>query len=292
MHADYLSVTMTEDSYELVMSEVMPLLGTLGIAGAHEGLMKLINGGSLKMGATRGGVHHVSGSGAFLDALRAHNLYQNYLHILGSVPHRVTRLDVAHDVYCDSPRVLKRLQRRAYKGDIQLTRKKIDPHTQVKNIMGLDREGRSTGTLYLGPPKPQVVSAKIYDKRHERWSRAGKDIPATLRYELKLGRKAHVSLRDAWEPDPVFWHYMSDLLPAPEGVPQWTPHGEGFHLPPGIEVLPAQSLKRLVETSDLADRMISLADRIGPNGFDYLLRLLGDKRDRATINITDQDKSA
>lgn len=291
MIVDYLSITMSEESFSEVEDSLTPIISQLGVLGSFDGILKLISGGTFKTGPTRGSVYHVSASGDFLTALRAHNLYQNYLSVISHVPHRVTRMDVACDVPCDSPLVLKRLTKRAHSGDIRLTRNKIDPQRQVKTIMGLNPEGKETGSLYLGPAKPQIASCKIYDKRQERWQRANLDIPPLLRYELKLGRKANLSLRDAWEPDPVFWHFMQDLLPAPEGVPEWVPHGEGFTLPPSVTLLPAESMKRLLETSDLTRRLLVLSDQIGAHGFDYLLRLMKKHHQSHTINKAAMDQA-
>lgn len=292
MIIDYLSVTMTEESHAAVIEEITPILAHIGVVSAFQGVYKLSSGGALKTGPTRGSVYHVSASGDMLSALRAENLYQNYLSVLSEVPHRITRMDVALDVHCDAPKALKRLTKRAYAGDIKLTRNRVDPRTQVQKVLGLNREGRETGTLYLGPKKPQIAKCRVYDKRQERWNRVGLDIPPTLRYELQLGRKSNCSLRDAWEPDPVFWHFMQDLLPAPSGVPEWVPYGEGFKLPPSVALLPAEALKRLLESSDVTDRLLSLSDRIGPQGFEYLVRLLRNKHESKTIRNAESEETA
>jgi hypothetical protein len=193
-------------------------------------------------------------------------------------------MDVAHDQYCDAPAMLKAFKRRVESGDVRITRNKLDLQTQYNSVLSLDRFGKESGTIYIGSKSVQTIGLKVYDKSKERYDKARLEIPSTLRWELKLGRKSEVSLRDAWEPDPVFWHYMSKLLPAPDGVPQWSPHGSSFSLPSKVTLLPAESMKRLVESSDLVPRLLTLCDQVGAHGFDHLVRLLDKARQSRPIN--------
>ena len=291
MNVDYLSVTMSESSHHEVLESLTPIIASLGIASAFQGLFKLHSGGTLKTGAIRGSAFHVSASGAFLQALRAESLYHDYLAILSLVPCRVTRMDIAHDVSCDAPLELKRFKTRVESGEISLTRKKLDLQTQYNCIFSHDRNGRESGTIYLGPKSVQVAGLKVYDKSKEQYDKFARDIPPTLRWELKLGRKAGLNLRDAWEPDPVFWHFMSDILPRPGGVPTWNRFPSEVTLPPRTKLLPAESMKRLVESADLVSRLMALSELIGPHGFDYLVRLLRDRYQTHTNQHTDSDSA-
>ena len=284
MHADYLSVTMSEENCHAVVDELTPILAHLGIASAYEGLYKLHTGGTLKTGRSRGPAHHVSASGDFLNALRGYNLWAEYLMILGARPCRVTRLDIAQDYQCDAPVELRKFRKKVEAGKVSLTRRKLDLQTQYNAIMSLNRYGEESGTVYIGPRSVQVAGLKVYDKAKQQYDKFGRDMPPTLRWELKLGRKAGLSLRDAYEPDPVFWHYMSDLLPAPDGVPAWVPNDDKLSLPTRTKLLPAESLKRLVESSDSFARAFTLADMIGAHGMDYFVRLLTELYARKPIN--------
>jgi len=293
MHADWLTVTMSEEHATECLEEITPHLGTLGLINAYQGLYKFATGGTLLIGSCGHGsnAHVVGASGGFLSALRAHALYDTYLSIIGSHPHRVTRLDVAHDVLCDAPAQVLQFDRNVRKDKYKLNGRKINLETGYKPILNLDRHGARSGTVYIGPKSPQKAALKVYDKSKEQWDRYKREIPQTLRWELKLGRKSEVTLRDAWEPDPVFWHFMSDVLPTPNGVPSWSPHGEDYTLPPRVTLLPAESLKRLVESSDIVDRMFALTDKIGPNGFNYLVRVLQNSKDSHTINKAASDRT-
>lgn len=284
MHVDYLSVTMSGESNMSVLDDLTPILGNLGVSSAIGGLYKLHTGGTLKTGPTRGSAHHVSASGGFLEALRAQGLWATYLSVLGDVPHRITRMDVAYDVLCDAPKHLLRFKRKVEAGKVSLTRKKLNLRTEFKAIVSRDQFGNESGTVYVGPKKTQTAGLRVYDKSKEQYDRHGYLLPSTLRWELVLGRKSRVSLRDAWEPDPVFWHYMKDLLPCPAGVPEWRPYGGELSLPARATLLPAVSMKRLVESSDAVSRLLHLADLSGPNGFDLLVRYLTHAKHRHSIN--------
>lgn len=292
MHVDYLSVTMNEVSHSEVLESLTPIIATLGITSAYQGLYKLHTGGTLKTGVARGATYHVSASGDFLLALRAESLYQDYLAILALVPHRVTRMDIAHDQRCDAPKSLMAFKRRVESGEVRITRNKLDLQTQYNSVLSRDRFGNESGTVYVGPKSVQTAGLKVYDKSKERYDKARLEIPSTLRWELKLGRKSEISLRDAWEPDPVFWHYMSALLPAPDGVPHWEPHGSSFTLPRKVTLLPAESMRRLLESSDIVPRLFTLCDQVGAHGFDHLVRLLANARQSHTINQPNSEASS
>jgi len=284
MKADYLSVTMGPDDCEDIVLQLAPLLGQLGVAYVYEGVYKLHSGGSLKTGATRGPAHHVSASGDFLNALRGNNLWAEYLHIVGSVAHTVTRLDVAHDVLCNAPAELAKYRRRVEAGKVQLGRNKLDIQKHYSNVTRINPEGEKTGSSYIGPKSIQTAGLLVYDKKNEQLDRRGVVIPSTLRYELKLGRKSRVTLKDAYEPDAVFWHYMARILPAPDGIPTWEAHGTGLTLPARVTLLPAESMRRQVESSEAVKLLLTLADQCGPYGFQTLVRYLEKAKDSHTIN--------
>jgi hypothetical protein len=92
-----------------------------------------------------------------------------------------------------------------------------------------------------------------------------------------------MTLRDVLEPAPLFFHFASpDLMPRPDGVAPWSPHGEGFTLD-RIATEDQVKLRRLVERSVDLERMIDLADKLPGEGMDVLLRLV---RHRAKVRRT------
>ena len=169
MHADYLSVTMSEDSALSALDELTPVLFGLGISGVYDGLYKLQNGGTFKCAPIgRGNSGYILGaSGAFLDLLRAESLYSTYLHVLGSFPRRVTRLDVAHDVSGYSPPKLAAIHKSAQKGKYTLNGRKLNLQTGYNFMQSKNQKGDMSGTIYIGPKKPQKASLMIYDKKKQ-----------------------------------------------------------------------------------------------------------------------------
>lgn len=294
MHADWLTTTMPEKSAHHFLEDFSPILSGLGIASAFNGLYKLQEGGSFLHApmARNSGGYVVGASGGFLEALRAQSLYATYLAMLGDHPHNVTRLDVAHDVSVYAPPHIRRFEREARKGNYKLNGRKINLQTQFSSITSLNNRGDRSGSVYLGPRKNQKAALLVYDKAKEQWDKFGRTIPDTLRFELKLGRKIGMSLRDAWEPDPIFWHHMADILPAPDGVPTWRPHDGGFDFGPRVKSLPAEAMKRLVESSDLTKRLLDLADQVGEHGLDHLFRLLKNAYESRPVGVSEVKESA
>lgn len=292
MKIDYLSVTMSEESCDATLDALTPILAQLGIASAYEGIYKLHTGGVLKTGATRGPAHMVSASGDFLRALQAHNLWEEYLTVVGTQPHRVTRMDIAQDVACDAPVAIQKFKRRVESGKVSLTRKKLNLQTQYNSILSHDRYGVESGTIYIGPRSVQVAGLRVYDKAKEQYDKFKREMPPTLRWELQLGRKAGLSLRDAYDPDPIFWHYMASVLPAPDGVPSWTPFDGELALPSRVTLLPAESMRRLVESSDVFSRLFALSDLVGAHGLEHLLMLITKRHNSKPLNPAIADGAA
>ena len=225
MHADYLNVTMPDGDAPDVESELLKIVAAVGGTSITDGLYKLTSGGTFRSEAKRN-FHYFGVSGDFLATLREHALYDAYLGAVAYAPHKVTRLDIAHDVYdSDSPAVLARLVRatRSEKG-VRLSRKKLNPQTQVRTMFSMSDDGRDTGLVYLGG-RTAEVKAKVYDKRLERKQVANVDFPACTRFELTVTDKVGVSLRDAQSPEAIFWNFMSEVLPAPPDASEWVKGG-------------------------------------------------------------------
>ena len=99
--------------------------------------------------------------------------------------------------------------------------------------------------------------------------------PDCLRYEVTVTGKMGPTLRDAADPTALFWHFAGGtLLPAPDNVPAWCGHGEGFKVDRVVDLLPFQALQRRIECSPEVEDLVMLADRLGPSGASTLNRLL------------------
>ena len=183
---------------------------------------------------THSPVSVISASGIAVSALRDAGLWSEYLRVFASDSHRVTRLDVALDVLVPAPGLLQSLYKRASSGEVALTRKALNPARHLRSIMSPGVTGEDTGTIYLGG-KTAEVKARVYDKRHERIASGFPDPGPWLRAELTVTAAVGISLKDAWEPAPVFWHFMTQALDGiisrPVNVATWVPGGIGFDLP-------------------------------------------------------------
>lgn len=284
MHCDYLNVTVPESHSSDVESDLLGIITSAGAACVYDGLYKLTSGGTYKAESKRG-FSFFSASGDFLATLRANGLFSTYLAAFAGVPHNVSMMHVAHDVPGDSSKEIKRLWRKVRSDTgIKLTRKRLRPETQVKKLTSPGIDGRETGTIYLGTRKSEVW-AKAYDKQLERLQRANQHIAPVTRFELAVSGKAGASLRDAYDPDAIFWHFMSDVLPAPPDAPPWEKGGVGFSLPEKIALLPAEALRRLVQTSPQLQQMFDLSDRIGAHGYEYLLRQIHSRHEEYLRSI-------
>lgn len=214
-------------------------------------------------------VRAVSASGQALARLRAVGLFGRFLATLGSVPSKVTGLHATMDRAEPTPPVFDRLMAKAATPDgLRAGRKRI-PVSDLQRYVVRLADGTDTGSMYCGA-KTNEIRPVIYDKRQERLDKGFADLGHDVtRYELRL-RDVGATLRDAYEPESIFWHYMApDFLPAPSGVAPWVSHGEGFAVDHPEPLMPAQRLqRRLDNSSDLAD-LIRLAASF-QGGVEYL----------------------
>ncbi len=266
--ADALQVTFDRSDWRSLRSNLLPLfdhigLGTLLDRPSEEvGLWQLPRGGTVKVKRWPS-VVSLGAMGQVLEAMRVHSLLNEYLSIIGTVPHKVTRLDATMDVSVDAAPTLHRLVKRARTGDgIQLSRKRV-PAAHVKTSLGLRPDNVLSGTAYFGLPSAPVRLC-VYDKQLQRIEVLGQlDAPPCLRYELRL-RNGLPTLRDASLPASVFWHYMGEVLRRPAGISEWSPALDTF-TPERVVLDSDYRLRRRVESSvDLA-AMVALADSL-PGG--------------------------
>lgn len=265
---DYLSVTYHPEDHPC--RRVAVFLAQCGAVLACEGLYRLGDGGTVKVGRMYGS-QRVSASGAALAYMRSEGVFMDYLSILSECPHRVTLLDAARDYMQDAPPVIAELQRR-YKGQsVNLTRKAVGWKVLLSERPS---DGAATGTFYAGHDGSARVSAKVYDKQEEVRIKRGKVIPPTTRYEVRVKKDTGITLRDAAEPERLFWHYASpSLLPRPDGAPEWSPDwSQGWSAGPRPELLPAEVLARRVSNSSELSLLFEIADEMGPNGRQWLVR--------------------
>lgn len=272
---DYLNVTVPTDKADGVLSDLLPLFSLLGLTGERFGKVlvhRTESGGTFRF-EDKDRFWMFGASGAALATLRAAELLPSYLGAFAGVPHRVTRLDLALDTGEPSYPVLDRLYDQAHSSTgLKLTRKRV---RYVNRITGRDFDDRDSGTVYLGA-RTAEVRAKVYDKRLERWQKAGERLPHYwTRYELTVTSKAGASLRDAYSPTSLFWHFMTEVVgrDKPSDVPDWIPCDGGFELPAKVSLLPAELLQRSLERSAEVEQWLALADQLGPHGRDWLKRL-------------------
>lgn len=215
----------------------------------------------------------ISCSGAACSHLRNVGLWMEYLSILSSSPHSVTRLDAALDLPMDGADLVRSMRTRHSTGFVSLGRKAIP--TSV--ILATRSDGQETGTWYAGYGTSAKATAKVYDKSWQLLNRYGQLSAPLGRVEVTASKGYGATLRDAALPQAIFWHIASPaLLQAPEGVPMWQPNTDGGWQQTHRTKAPAQILKDRVETSSELDKLISLASTF-PGGVAYLRHLLNQR---------------
>lgn len=218
-------------------------------------------------------VWYASFSGACLAHLRHRGLLLDLLWVLSTCPHRVTRLDAALDVLTDAPPVLRSLRRRHKTGRVNFGHKALPTTTMLSRR---ESDGEETGTFYVGRRTRARCTARVYDKQAEALANRGERLPPTTRYEITVKTEYGATLRDAAEPERLFWHVAGDvLLPRPPDVHPWSgAWAEGFFTVKREGRPLAQVLGRRIDNSPELDVLTELADKLGPEGRRYLARLL------------------
>lgn len=223
-------------------------------------------------------VRAVSASGQALARMRGLGLLGRFLSTLGSVPNKVTGLHATMDRQEPTAPVFERLMEKAASAEgLRAGRKRIPVSDLQRYVIRL-HDGTDTGSMYCGP-KTNEIRPVVYDKRQERLDKGLPDLGYDLtRYELRL-RDVGATLRDAYDPTSIFWHYMApDFLQAPADVSPWVSRGEGFAIDHPEPLMPAQRLQRRFDGSaDVAD-LIRLAGSFH-GGVDYLCTLIRKRAD-------------
>lgn len=223
----------------------------------------------------------VSASGGVCGHLRDRGLWMDYLSVLSSSPHKVSRLDAALDLAMDGADLVDAMRKRYPTGAVCLGRKAVA--TSV--LLAVREDGRETGTWYAGWRSRARVTARVYDKAQQMLVKFGQLVPPTGRVEVTV--REGVTLRDAAEPAAKFWHVASPaLLQAPEGVPVWHYCEDLGWSAPKREFDPAAVLRRRVEAMAELDALAMVADDLGPEGRRYLVSLLEQRlRDNRQVDL-------
>lgn len=256
---DWLDVTTPADREHDLRATLGPLICGAGGSKLSDDLYDL-GVGKIKLGFVRG-IFRVSVSGACIRVLEIQGLWGNFLSELGDGPHRVTRLDAAVDLDIDGADALDTLLAAYPRGHVRLSRRPI----AVSEFLKTRPDGRKTGTWYAGHRSTAEITCRVYDKAWQMLETQKQLLPPRTRVELTVRKGC--TLRDAYEPARVFWHYIAPaVLERPQGIPEWSSGwAEGWTME-RVELLPAQRLKRLIERSPDLAAIIELADAVGEHG--------------------------
>jgi len=226
-----------------------------------------VESGSVRIERSRA-VERVSASGAALARIRAIGLLGEYLGLLGEAPHNVTRLDATYDVPVSNPGRAIRSHYRNTREGISFGRKAL----RTTKLMGVGIDGLDTGTVWHGYGSDAKVTAKVYDKSQQMLDVYGAVVPPSIRYEQTFRREVGVSLRDAFQPAPIFWHHAAPLgLKVPPGVPDWSPGALGCVFPRREAPTAYERALRAIERLPLHD-LSRLAAEVGSEGVAVMQR--------------------
>lgn len=248
-----------------------------------------LGGAVVTFGPSRGSLR-LSLSGQACAVLRAASAWDGFLSELATCPHRVTRVDAALDLPMDGADLVDLMRRRYPAGQVNLRRKAVP--TSV--FLAVRPDGRETGTWYAGRRTRARFTARVYDKAWEALEKRSELLPPTARVEITAaGGDSGATLRDAYNPEALFWHVASpSLLDAPEGLPVWIPNQDlGWTAPPA-DFDPAALLRRRVESMAMLDALALVADDLGPNGRAYLVGLIKAKLDPTPCAVTSEPGSS
>jgi len=279
---DWLDVTAPPGEEYRLRSELGAILCACGGDKLTDDLYS-IGGGKAKLGCMRG-VFRVSLSGAVIRVLEIQEQWGSFLSIVGEGPHRVTRLDAAADLDRDGAASIADLQAAYPRGEVRLSQRPI----KVTELLTTRPDGEKTGTWYAGHRSGAEITCRVYDKAQQLFDTQGQLCPPRTRAELTVRKGC--TLRDAFEPERVFWHYMAPaIFERPSDAPEWSSGwAEGWTME-RVELLPAARLKRRIEDSPELAALIELADSVGTDGRAYAMRLISERFERTPVSGSPQD---
>ena len=234
--------------------------------------------GKVKLSNMRG-LFRVSLSGSCIRVLEAQGFWETFLAEIADGPHRVTRLDAAVDIDVDGATSIHILQSAYPRGQVRLSQRPI----KVTEMLCTRADGHKTGTWYAGHRSGSEITCRVYDKAQQVLDTRGDIIPARTRAELTVRKGC--TLRDAFQPARVFWHYMApSIIERPSGVPEWSSGwAEGWTMEK-IELLPVQRLKAFIERSPDLAAIFELSDAAGTGGRAMALRLISKRSDHTPVS--------
>jgi hypothetical protein len=228
--------------------------------------------GTLKLDF-RARFHRASASGEVLAVFRSAGLLGRYLSILASVPHTVTRLDAARDFLTDSVPVLRELEALHPDDRVSLSRKALKINRMYS---ARDSDGAQTGTWYVGHRAEALFTARVYDKKQQLQDKTkffDSLEPERVRFEFTARKGSGASLKDASEPEKLFYHIGRPFLQKPSGVGDWLPATDfEWTGSPIVTSLPWVAFKRRVEYSAELEHIAMLAASLGEPARAMVLR--------------------
>jgi hypothetical protein len=278
---DWLDITCPD----WVWQQVQPDLSEVLLAARFEdqgSCWRSEEGGTIQAGMYYGRMLRVSLSGRALADLRGAAMFHEFLAIMADYPHRVTRLDAAADFEVDGADAIEALHSRYPRRHVRLGQRSQKMSTM---LAPRDWDHRESGTIYVGHRRTSQITCRVYDKRKEVLDRTGEDPEQDwTRVEItvkgKSGDRTGPTLRDAVEPERLFWCYACPaIVKATESVSERVSgYTEGWSMEK-VELLPAQVLKGRIEAFHTLDHMTRVADRMGPEGRRWLKSRLAEKID-------------
>lgn len=239
------------------------------------------NSGGICRVSSRGRVVIVYTSGDMLTYLRSQGMYTAFLSAAASEPHRVTRLDCCIDFIADASPIVHALAARARTIGVSLSRKAVPPIDVTTWIKAANYDASVlTGTVYVGNKETAKVYLVCYDKRQQLIAKGHRDPGPLVRYELRVSSEFGPTMRDAYDPTALFWHFVApDVLDKPLDVASWVSHAEGFTLDKLPTSTPMERAYRLLDSSPDIARLIKLAHEAGPAA----MRLIAARLERMTM---------
>lgn len=221
-----------------------------------------------------------SASGAVVHEFRSKGIFRDYVNLVGSVPHKVTRLDAALDVYTDAPPVLRALETRYPDDRFRFGRKAL----KVTRLYSARESDQAlTGTWYVGHRSSARVTARVYDKAQEALDKRAERLEPTTRYELTFAKDYGCSLFDVLNPRSLFYSHAAErLLPSDGYYEPWESRGcVPWTSEPRDTMMTLQRFEsRVAASPDLAE-LVRLSTRFGPAGKAIIMRHFEQQLDSA-----------
>lgn len=276
---DSLNVTVPFEHSDELQASCRPLLSELGASegsGAYWEVPHLktipdgrcVVDGSAAKGSVLfkryGQVLQIGTSGTALRSMRAAGLFSHWLSVLGSYPHRVTRLDATVDLVRPAGPAVMTVYAHVRAHGLKLGRKPT-PASHCRGLLRAALYGGAveTGTVYVGRRGKSEITATVYDKRNQVLDFDGDDPGDLLRVELSFSGQVGCTLRDAALPGPLFWSYASELLSPPVDFVSWDKGDGGYDLEKLPPVDPVVAITRACERNEGLRTVIRFADRLG-----------------------------